>query len=38
MSAALGAVAGLAIAPIIFPSYDMGAMLGIKGFSAAGNN
>ncbi|ARF14192.1 MULTISPECIES: branched-chain amino acid ABC transporter permease [Sporosarcina] len=35
LSAALGAIAGLAIAPIIFPAYDMGAMLGIKGFSAA---
>ena len=35
LSAALGAVAGLAIAPIVFASYDMGTMLGIKGFSAA---
>ncbi|QBP41131.1 MULTISPECIES: branched-chain amino acid ABC transporter permease [Paenisporosarcina] len=35
LSAALGALAGLAIAPIMFPSYDMGTMLGIKGFSAA---
>jgi len=35
LSAALGALAGLAIAPILFPSYDMGVMLGIKGFSAA---
>ncbi|PID25288.1 branched-chain amino acid ABC transporter permease [Sporosarcina sp. P7] len=35
LSASLGAIAGLAIAPIIFPAYDMGAMLGIKGFSAA---
>src|SRR5690606_794866 len=35
LSAALGALAGLAIAPIIFPAYDMGAMLGIKGVSAA---
>lgn len=34
LSAALGAVAGLAIGPIMFPSYDMGIMLGIKGFSA----
>ncbi|MBA4537508.1 branched-chain amino acid ABC transporter permease [Bacillus aquiflavi] len=34
MSATLGAVAGLAIAPIIFPTYDMGGMLGVKGFSA----
>lgn len=35
LSATLGALAGLAIAPILFPSYDMGTMLGIKGFSAA---
>ena len=35
LSATLGALAGLAIGPIMFPSYDMGVMLGIKGFSAA---
>lgn len=35
MSAGVGAVAGLVIAPILFPSYDMGIMLGIKGFSAS---
>ncbi|EGL81965.1 ABC-type transporter, integral membrane subunit [Caldalkalibacillus thermarum TA2.A1] len=35
LSAGLGALAGLAIAPIMFPSYDMGIMLGVKGFSAA---
>jgi branched-chain amino acid transport system permease protein len=35
LSGGLGAMAGLAIAPIIFPSYDIGIMLGIKGFSAA---
>ncbi|WP_026673133.1 branched-chain amino acid ABC transporter permease [Alkalihalobacterium bogoriense] len=35
LSAALGALAGLAIAPIMFPAYDMGIMLGVKGFSAA---
>ncbi|MGO4887693.1 branched-chain amino acid ABC transporter permease [Anaerobacillus sp. MEB173] len=35
LSAGLGAIAGLAIAPIMFPAYDMGIMLGIKGFSAA---
>jgi branched-chain amino acid transport system permease protein len=35
LSAGLGALAGLAIAPILFPAYDMGIMLGIKGFSAA---
>lgn len=34
MSAAIGAVAGMAIAPILYPSYDVGLMLGIKGFSA----
>jgi branched-chain amino acid transport system permease protein len=34
-SAGLGAIAGLVIAPIIFPAYDMGIMLGIKGFSAS---
>ncbi|WP_335869121.1 branched-chain amino acid ABC transporter permease [Bacillus sp. 2205SS5-2] len=35
LSAGLGALAGLVIAPIMFPSYDMGMMLGIKGFSAS---
>ncbi|WP_240376723.1 branched-chain amino acid ABC transporter permease [Bacillus piscicola] len=35
LSAGLGALAGLAVAPILFPAYDMGVMLGIKGFSAA---
>lgn len=35
LSAGLGAIAGLVIAPIMFPSYDMGMMLGIKGFSAS---
>jgi branched-chain amino acid transport system permease protein len=35
LSSALGALAGLAIAPIMFPSYDVGIMLGVKGFSAA---
>lgn len=35
LSASLGALAGLAIAPIMFPAYDMGVMLGVKGFSAA---
>jgi branched-chain amino acid transport system permease protein len=34
LSAALGALSGLAVAPIMFPAYDMGIMLGIKGFSA----
>lgn len=35
LSGGLGALAGVAIAPIMFPSYDVGVMLGIKGFSAA---
>jgi len=35
LSAAVGAGAGMAIAPITFASYDMGAMLGLKGFCAA---
>jgi branched-chain amino acid transport system permease protein len=35
MSGALGAVAGIIIAPITTTSYDVGFMLGLKGFSAA---
>lgn len=35
LSAALGAVAGMAVAPITFATYDMGLMLGLKGFVAA---
>ena len=35
LSAAIGAVAGLLIAPIAFSSFDAGTMLGLKGFSAA---
>ncbi|MDI6829256.1 MAG: branched-chain amino acid ABC transporter permease, partial [Armatimonadota bacterium] len=35
MSAALGAVGGIIIAPITLASYDMGTMLGLKGFCAA---
>ena len=35
MSAAIGAVAGAIITPITLMEYDRGAMLGIKGFSAA---
>jgi branched-chain amino acid transport system permease protein len=35
MSAALGALAGIIIAPITTTSYDVGFMLGLKGFSAA---
>lgn len=35
ISAGLGAVAGVLIAPISFTSYDSGVMLGLKGFCAA---
>ncbi|HMM50001.1 MAG: branched-chain amino acid ABC transporter permease [Lautropia sp.] len=35
LAAALGAVAGVLIAPITFTSYDAGIMLGLKGFAAA---
>lgn len=35
LSSGLGAIAGVSIAPIIFPAYDSGIMLGVKGFSAA---
>ncbi len=35
MSAAMGGVAGVLIAPITMSSYDMGTMLGLKGFCAA---
>ena len=35
LSAGLGALAGILIAPITFSSYEAGAMLGLKGFSAA---
>jgi len=35
LSAGLGAMAGILIAPITFSSYDAGVMLGLKGFSAA---
>ncbi|HWO75247.1 MAG TPA: branched-chain amino acid ABC transporter permease [Bacillus sp. (in: firmicutes)] len=35
LSAVLGALAGLVISPILFPAYDMGLMLSIKGFSAS---
>ena len=35
LSAGLGAVAGILIAPITFSSYEAGVMLGLKGFSAA---
>jgi branched-chain amino acid transport system permease protein len=35
LAAALGALAGVLIAPIAFTSYDTGIMLGLKGFAAA---
>ncbi len=35
LSAALGAAAGVLVAPITFMSYGSGAMLGLKGFCAA---
>lgn len=35
MSTGIGAVSGVIIAPITMSSYDMGTMLGLKGFCAA---
>ena len=35
LSGALGALAGVLIAPIAFTSWDIGVMLGLKGFAAA---
>ena len=35
LSAVLGAVGGIILAPITYTSYDIGIMLGIKGFVAA---
>ncbi len=35
LSAGLGALAGILVAPITFSSYEAGVMLGLKGFSAA---
>jgi branched-chain amino acid transport system permease protein len=35
LSAMLGAVGGIVMTPITFTSYDVGIMLGLKGFSAA---
>jgi branched-chain amino acid transport system permease protein len=35
LSAAMGGVGGILIAPITMSSYDMGTMLGLKGFCAA---
>ncbi len=35
LSALLGSIAGVIVAPITFTSYDIGIMLGLKGFVAA---
>jgi len=35
LAAALGAVAGILVAPITFTAWDVGVMLGLKGFAAA---
>ena len=35
LAAALGAVGGILIAPVTYTSYDVGVMLGLKGFVAA---
>jgi branched-chain amino acid transport system permease protein len=35
LSAAMGGIGGILIAPITMSSYDMGTMLGLKGFCAA---
>ncbi|HYG90836.1 MAG TPA: branched-chain amino acid ABC transporter permease [Azospirillum sp.] len=35
LSAGLGAIGGIVVAPITFTSYETGIMLGLKGFSAA---
>lgn len=35
LAAALGALGGVLIAPIAFTAYDIGIMLGLKGFAAA---
>jgi branched-chain amino acid transport system permease protein len=35
LAAALGAIAGVLVAPITYTSYDVGVMLGLKGFAAA---
>jgi branched-chain amino acid transport system permease protein len=35
LAGALGAIAGVLVAPITFTSYDVGVMLGLKGFAAA---
>jgi len=35
VSALLGSIAGIVVAPITFTSYDIGIILGLKGFVAA---
>jgi len=35
LAAALGAIGGMVMAPATRPTYDMGLMLGLKGFVAA---
>jgi branched-chain amino acid transport system permease protein len=35
LAAAIGGIGGVAVAPLSFASYDMGVMLGLKGFVAA---
>lgn len=35
LSAAVGAIAGILVAPVTLTSYEVGIMLGLKGFSAA---
>jgi branched-chain amino acid transport system permease protein len=35
LSTGMGAIAGAIIAPLTMPAYDMGSMLGLKGFAAA---
>mgnify|MGYP006272119231 FL=1 len=35
MSTGIGAVAGMTVAPVTMSAYDMGTMLGLKGFCAA---
>ncbi len=35
LSAAIGAIAGIIVAPILFTNYETGSMFGLKGFAAA---
>jgi branched-chain amino acid transport system permease protein len=35
LAAAIGGIGGVSVAPLSFASYDMGAMMGLKGFVAA---